>query len=654
MRLWQRLPLSVQLGILAVTVLTIWFLAARFITAHQEESGDERQLSHEQLHIGEVAATRLGTDLAALQSSLNSTIVHGSENEIARLNAAKQGFDLTLAMLSRRSTGGTMRISADYLSKIADEWYYDAALPAVELRLHQNISAFNENQVGAALLSRGLTLMREAEALQQSLLRESKELTISSLADMEQATASKELETIMVQATAVLILLLIGFMILRRVSGALSQINDAAAALEEGNYADARLPDVQKAPNRDIAQLATSFGRLAESMAARENLLHEDIEELKELERLKADFVSTVSHELRTPLTSMRGAIGLILGGKVGEISPRGRELLQIAMSNTERLIRLINDILDIEKMDAGQMSIRRDRVRIRTVVASTIAGLDGLAREAKVNVRLAADGDAEVMGDADRLVQVLTNLMSNAIKFSPAESEIEVGVVPEEDTVSVFVRDKGPGISKEFADRIFGRFQQEGGAENRQSGGTGLGLNIAKSIVEMHGGKIGFEPGTEGGTVFWFNLPVVATTRQSAEAQGEQDVLVLVVEDDSAMREVLLAQIDAFAHAIPAHSAEEALEILSKESVSAIVLDSILPGMNGFELARLLRKDPNHRTLPILLFTAREYTTEELRVEGVRAVDAYVKSRDSEEALLDRLRTEVRKGGAAVSASRR
>src|SRR5690606_27672997 len=160
------------------------------------------------------------------------------------------------------------------------------------------------------------------------------------------------------------------------------------------------------------------------------------IEKLKELERLKADFVSTVSHELRTPLTSMRGALGLLLGGAGGELSPKGRELLRIALTNTDRLIRLINDILDIEKIDAGHVQIRRDRLALRPLLETTLSGLDGYAREAGVTLSLGEVGDLELLGDSDRLIQVFTNLVSNAVKFTPKDGAVDVSAVEDGDNV--------------------------------------------------------------------------------------------------------------------------------------------------------------------------------------------------------------------------
>jgi PAS domain S-box-containing protein len=237
-----------------------------------------------------------------------------------------------------------------------------------------------------------------------------------------------------------------------------------------------------------------------------------DITERKEVERLKNEFVSTVSHELRTPLTSIRGSLGLLAGGVAGAIPEGARDLVEMAKSNTERLIRLVNDILDLEKMDSGKMELQRDKLSMDKLVESALAGLAGLSSATGVPLAWKAGQEVEVVGDHDRLIQVITNLVSNAIKFSPQGSEVRVELAQHDEMLRVSVVDQGPGINPDKRDQLFKRFQQLDGSDTRKKGGTGLGLAISKAIVEQHGGRIGLDSELAKGSTFWFELPLRET----------------------------------------------------------------------------------------------------------------------------------------------
>ncbi len=249
--------------------------------------------------------------------------------------------------------------------------------------------------------------------------------------------------------------------------------------------------------------------RTPEGQIAYFSLICHDISALKELDRLKDEFVSTVSHELRTPLTSIRGSLGLLAGGVMGPLPEDAQELIAIAQSNAERLIRLINDILDLDKMESQQMSFDIASVEIPALVRTAVDGLGGAAAQAGVTLRTQVPERLEAQGDADRLLQVLINLIGNAIKFSPAASQITVQAArAAQGGVHVQVTDQGPGIPPEARARLFQRFQQLDGAATRQKGGTGLGLAISKAIIDAHGGEIGVFNADAGGATFYFTLP--------------------------------------------------------------------------------------------------------------------------------------------------
>jgi signal transduction histidine kinase len=241
-------------------------------------------------------------------------------------------------------------------------------------------------------------------------------------------------------------------------------------------------------------------------------VLH-DVTDQKSAERLKNELVSVVSHELRTPLTSIRGSLGLLEGGAYGALPDPVRRLVIIGRTNTDRLIRLVNDLLDLEKLQAGRMELRDAPLRVMALVATSVEGVRSFAAENEVRVQTwmdAREGEAlEVRGDADRLTQVLTNLLSNAIKYSPAGASVAVRVSrPRADVVRLAVQDEGPGIAEHDLPRLFQRFQQIDGSDTRRHGGTGLGLAISKDLVEQHGGQIGAFSHPGEGALFWVELP--------------------------------------------------------------------------------------------------------------------------------------------------
>jgi signal transduction histidine kinase len=244
--------------------------------------------------------------------------------------------------------------------------------------------------------------------------------------------------------------------------------------------------------------------------------------ERKRLERLKDEFVSTVSHELRTPLTSIAGSLGLLMGKAAGTLPKSAGRLLEIAHTNSVRLVRLVNDILDIEKLGSGHVVFDVGKIQVRPLVEQTVEAIRGYAEGHRVKVRIEAAANVDdIRADSDRLAQVVTNLLSNAIKFSPPDGEVVIAVEKEAEVnvVRITVRDQGPGIPVDFKSRIFERFAQAD-ATNRRKGGTGLGLSIARQIMDRLGGKIGFADAPGGGAIFHVELPIWAT----APAGDEQN----------------------------------------------------------------------------------------------------------------------------------
>ncbi|MGK8939445.1 PAS domain S-box protein [Stutzerimonas stutzeri] len=234
-----------------------------------------------------------------------------------------------------------------------------------------------------------------------------------------------------------------------------------------------------------------------------------DITERKRIERMKSELVSIVSHELRTPLTSISGALGLIVGGALGETAPNMRQMLSIAHQNSLRLGRLVDDLLDMDKLVAGKMTLDLRALAVPAQLQQAIAANQGYAAKHEATLVLQQAPDVELVADDDRLQQVLANLISNAVKFSPPGGSVSLGSECRGAWVRIWVRDQGPGIAPEFHTRIFQKFSQADSSDSRQKDGTGLGLAISKELIEHMHGRIGFDSEPGEGACFWCELPI-------------------------------------------------------------------------------------------------------------------------------------------------
>jgi len=270
-----------------------------------------------------------------------------------------------------------------------------------------------------------------------------------------------------------------------------------------------KISDAALNASGEIGVLTRAFAHMAEEIKrAAASLQHAS----EEREHIKDEFVAMVSHELRTPLTSIAASLGLLVADPADKMSAAAKRLLRIAHSNSQRLVRLINDILDIEKIESGKIEFHMRRLDVRRLVEQAIESNRSFADQHEVNVRL--DHKAKqgfVQADVDRLTQVVTNLLSNAVKYSPRAGEVLVTIENVDATVRISVRDHGSGIPEKFRSRIFEKFAQADSSDVRQKGGTGLGLNIVKQIVLKLGGKVGFDDAPDGGTIFYVDLPLAA-----------------------------------------------------------------------------------------------------------------------------------------------
>lgn len=329
-----------------------------------------------------------------------------------------------------------------------------------------------------------------------------------------------------------------------------------------------------------------------------------DLTERKRIEHMKTEFISTVSHELRTPLTSIRGALGLLASGAVGPVAPRAQQMLDIAKNNCERLVRLINDILDIEKIESGNMRFDMNSQALQPLIAQAIGMTQGYATQYQVHLReVALPQDVQVVVDSDRFLQVLVNLLSNACKFSRPGGEVVVSTTLQGLRVRVAVQDQGAGIADEFRSRIFQKFAQSDSSDTRSKGGTGLGLNISKSIMEHMQGAIAFDSTPGVGSTFYIELPFQAAWQVPAQDGAS----ILIVEDDADIAKLLSLMLGQGGWRCDiAADAATARRLLVQHSYRAMTLDLALPDEDGLSLLRWLRGHGALADLPVVVVSAQ------------------------------------------------
>lgn len=333
-----------------------------------------------------------------------------------------------------------------------------------------------------------------------------------------------------------------------------------------------------------------------------------DISERLEIDRMKSGFVSTVSHELRTPLTSIGGSLGLLAGGAAGPLAPKAAKLIDIAKQNCDRLVRLINDILDLEKAESGKLQLRLEEQALAPIVEQAIELNRGYADSFGVSIKLEPhDIERKVRVDHDRFIQVLTNLLSNAVKYSPRGGVVSVRVTAGDNTVTVSVLDEGSGIPREFENRIFQKFSQADSSDTRAKGGTGLGLSIARTLMERFHGNIDFERGRSKGAHFHVTLP----SRQPSAGTLTLPILsvqaphILICEDDPDMTEYLSAMLNGAGMTVgTAETAGAARAAMGEERFDLLLIDIHLPDADGLDVVKELRGDQTRQALPVIVMT--------------------------------------------------
>jgi signal transduction histidine kinase/CheY-like chemotaxis protein len=364
-----------------------------------------------------------------------------------------------------------------------------------------------------------------------------------------------------------------------------------------------------------------------------------DVTERREVDRLKDEFVSVVSHELRTPLTSIRGSLGLLAAGKLGEVPEKGRRMLEIAVQNTDRLVRLINDILDIERIESGRVTMELRATDAADLAHQAVDVMQAMAE--KAGVRLYAWADRQPMeADPDRILQVLTNLLSNAIKFSPPDAEVSVTVIRDGPDVVFRVKDHGRGIPADRLESIFERFQQVDSSDARDKGGTGRGLAICRSIIQQHGGRIWVESVPGEGSTFTFTLPGALQPRAAATDEEGDGPLILVCDDDVSVVQVVEEILHGWGYrTVGVTDGDAAVREATRLHPDAILLDMMMPGMTGADTLKALRQRVDTRSIPVVILSALKPMP---RVQRAREVVDWVEKPFQEGSLLHALEEAV------------
>ncbi|GEM_PF-1932227 len=375
-------------------------------------------------------------------------------------------------------------------------------------------------------------------------------------------------------------------------------------------------------------------------------VLFQDVTERKRIERMKTEFISTVSHELRTPLTSIRGSLGLMMGGAVGELPAKAAELLKIASNNTERLLILINDILDVEKIEAGSMNFQFEKLALMPMIEQVLQDNAAYAEQYGVKYVLKnIEQDATIYADKGRFMQVMANLLSNAAKFSRENENVEISVVcTQGQWVRISVTDHGFGVPATFQPILFEKFTQSDSSDSREKGGTGLGLSITKAIVAKHNGVLDFVSREGVGSTFFVDFPSQAPikTDNLIKQTSPEDNLgyetVLIIEDDEDVATLLRMMLTQGGYNSDiAYTLNEARQFVHApdKTYKAITLDLVLSGENGIDFLDELRQHNDTKNIPVVVVSARADETRKALNGGALALADWLNKPIDESRLL-------------------
>jgi len=345
-----------------------------------------------------------------------------------------------------------------------------------------------------------------------------------------------------------------------------------------------------------------------------------DVTRERELDRLKDEFVSLVSHELRTPLTSIKGYVDLLIDGDAGEVTEEQKEFLDIVKNNSDRLVLLVNDLLDVSRIEAGRINLRVQPVDLAGCIDEVATSLRPLMEQKRQSLKLELPADLpQVRADRDRVVQIVTNLLSNAHKYTLEGGAVSVRAQADRDDVQVEVSDTGVGMTADERDKLFTKFFRAQNPATQNISGTGLGLNIVKSLVEKQGGRIWVTSEPMKGSTFIFTIPTGGKTGAAATAASAADARapaakvgarILVVDDEPDIAGLIRRYLERGGYQVlVAHDARTAFETARRERPDLMTLDVNLPDCDGFTLLEWLKGDPATAPIPAIMLSVLEDT---------------------------------------------
>ncbi len=395
--------------------------------------------------------------------------------------------------------------------------------------------------------------------------------------------------------------------------------NELREKLQQGKRIDAMETRLLHKQGVEIDVLLFAVPWFNESGAYRGcSLTLHNISARKAAERRVSEFYSIVSHELRTPLTSIRGVLGLLESRTVEAETAEGMELLEVARTSSDRLIRLINDMLDLKKIESGKLELRKTKIDVKHLLANGLAALSGVAEEYKINLVTECPEQLHVEADWDKATQILTNLVSNAIKFSPCGETVKVIAERKDSVVRISVCDNGPGIAAKDINRLFDKFQQLDSSDSRNFEGTGLGLAISKALTEEHGGNIGVSSELKKGSTFWFELNLLPEQLSSSGGHSKNARKALIVESNATLTQAISKHLQKHNFSfVVADTVAAAKEQISAGLVPDLVLlDLQMPDENGLLLLEYMKTKEQFRDVPVIA-VSHNNKEEEPHLEG-------------------------------------